>query len=167
MTPFVNYHPLKKNFLPLKLKILFFEIDTICLWKYLIFLFSYFILKKKKNNFFLLGELAKSTQSNISWLILLLLFVLVGILNIVWFGWKSLCDHVVFFVLRHFWIVELFGMKLGQCWWLMKLGIVCSLWYCWMNLDLNVVDIGIIKNWCVGMVEQTHFWWMRKFCWNV
>ena len=96
-------------------------------------------------------------------IVILLLFVLVRILNIVWFAWKSLCDHVVFFVLGHFWIVELFDMKLGQCWWLMKLGNVCSLWYCWMNFDSNVVDIGILRTWCVGLIDQTHFWWVWNF----
>ena len=101
-------------------------------------------------------------------IVTLLLFFLVGILNFVWFGWKSLCDHVVLFVLRNFWIVELFGiMKFGQCWRFTKLCIVCILWYCWMNLNLNVVDIGNMKFWCVGMVEQTHFWWVWKLCWNV
>ena len=38
----------------------------------------------------------------------LLLFVLVGILNIVCLGWKFLCDHVVILALGHFKIVELF-----------------------------------------------------------
>ena len=75
---------------------------------------------------------------------------------------------VVILALGHFWIVELFGMmKLGQCWWLMKFSNVCSLWHCWRNLDLNVVSIGIMRIWCVGLIEETHFWWVWKFCWNV
>ena len=100
-------------------------------------------------------------------IVILLSFVLVGILNIVWFGWKLLCDHVVLLALGHFWIVELFGMKLGQCWWLMKFGNVSNLWYYWMNFDLNFMDIEIMKIWCVGLIEQTYFWWVWKFCWNV
>ena len=74
-----------------------------------------------------------------------LLFVFVGILDIVWFGLKSLCGHVVFFALGHFWIVEFFGIvKYRQCWSSMKLCIVCSLWYCWMNFDLIFMGM---KSW--------------------
>ena len=52
-------------------------------------------------------------------IVILLLFVLVGFLNIVWFGWKSMCDLVVLIVLGNFWIVELFlnlwVYASGQC----------------------------------------------------
>ena len=54
------------------------------------------------------------------WWDIVILLLFVGILNIVWLGWKSLCDHVVLFVLGHFWIVELFLnlwiCALGQSW---------------------------------------------------
>ena len=58
-------------------------------------------------------------------------------------------------------------VKFGQCWWLMKFGNVCNLWYWWMNFDLNFAGIEIMKIWCVGLIEQIHFWWVRKICWNV
>ena len=65
-------------------------------------------------------------------------------------------------------LTELSGMmKLGQCWRLMKFNNVCSLWYCWMNFDLNIVGIGIMRIWCVGLLKQTHLWWVWKFCLNV
>ena len=72
-------------------------------------------------------------------------------------GGESLCDHVDFIFLGHFWIVELFGIvKFGQCWWFMKFCIVCSFWYCWMNFDfiyLFICGYEIMIIWCVGMIE--------------
>ena len=106
-----------------------------------------------------------------------LLFVFVGILDIVWFGLKSLCGHVVFFALGHFWIVEFFGIvKYRQCWSSMKLCIVCSLWYCWMNFDLIFMGM---KSWefdvygnFVGMCRPyfhgygNSMWVLFSWVWN-
>ena len=112
-------------------------------------------------DFMFCWELGVETLSFGCYLLLLKFCILHG-----WVGNSH--DHVVILALGQFWIVELVGIvKFGQCWWFMKFSNVCSLWYCWMSFDLNFVGIDVRKIWCVGLFEQIHFWWMRKFCWNV
>ena len=73
------------------------------------------------------------------------------------------------FILGHFWIVELFGIvKFGQCWWFIKLCIVCSLWYCWMNFDLIFVgmklwELDVYGNF-VGMCRPYFHGYGNFFC---
>ena len=117
-------------------------------------------------------------------LVILLLFVLVEILDIVWFGWKFLCDHVVILALGHSWIVELFvnwwicasgwswscGGKHVDDWRFVACGMhsilsICAQWselgkrWCFINaLCLNLHDNG--SNTCLCW-----FFWTAKWQW--
>ena len=70
--------------------------------------------------------------------------------------WWRIIVWSCWFFWGHFWIVELFDIvKFGQCWWFMKLCIVCSPWYCWMNFDLIFFfffGYEIMRIWCVGNI---------------
>ena len=109
-------------------------------------------------------------------IVILLLF---GILNIVWFVWKSLCDHVVLFVLGHFWIVGLLlnlwicassrcwscGRKHADDWWFATCGtysifLICAQWnelgnrWCVDNILLELHDNG--SNTCLYWFFQNN-----------
>ena len=111
-------------------------------------------------------------------IVILLLYVFVGILNIVWFGWKSLCDHVVLFVLGIFELLSYLVWNLdnvedswsfalyvtyGIVGWILTwiLRVLKSwefdVWHGWANSFLMSVEI-LLE--CVGLIS-----WAWKFLW--
>ena len=114
-------------------------------------------------HFFLLWQICWFHVLLRAWLWDIVILWLFGILNIVWFGWKSLCDHVVLFVLVYFWIFwvifELVDLcfrsglcpqwnELGKRWCFLSV----SAWtFMIMNLTLVSIDFSKQPNsngWC-------------------